>query len=110
VKADILEAEMRTRLRMRVVVQINPEEEGCGHWREECSPPMGQVPVPLARPPRSQDAAILVREAKGPKDQGPKHRLSFYDESAVVARDCEGLRRVLDIVRKKKNLWQATED
>jgi hypothetical protein len=45
---------------------------------------MGQVPAPLARPPRSQNAAILVREAKGPKDQGTKHRLSFYDESAVV--------------------------
>jgi hypothetical protein len=67
-----------------VVIRINPEEEGCRHWPEECSPPMGQVPAPLARPPRSQYAAILVREAKGPKDQGTKHRLSFYDESAVV--------------------------
>jgi hypothetical protein len=46
---------------------------------------MGQVPASLARPPGCQDAAILVRDAKGPKDQGPKHRLSFYDESAVVA-------------------------
>jgi hypothetical protein len=48
---------------------------------------MGLVPAPLGRPPRSQYAAILVREAKGPKDQAPKHRLSFYDESAVVAQD-----------------------
>jgi hypothetical protein len=60
-----------------VVVRINPEQEGCRHWREECPPPMGQVPAPLARPPRSQHAAILVREAKGPKDKGPKHRFAI---------------------------------
>jgi hypothetical protein len=42
-------------------------------------------PAALARPPRSRNPAVLVREAKGPKDKGPKHCFAFYDESAVVA-------------------------